>query len=56
MKINQSFINGTTVLGTSLALFGIGQAAVTNGWKIALEICSIIYFIFAILAFLSKNE
>jgi len=55
MKLNQQFMDGSTLLGVALSLFGIGFIVPMLWQKLVMYSCFFIYLIFALIAFFQKK-
>lgn len=54
--MNQKFIDGSTLLGVALSLFGIGAIIPMLWQKLVMYICCFIYLIFAVIAFFAEKK
>ena len=54
IKIDQQVINGATLLGTSLTMFGIGYVIPDLAGKLIMFGSCVVFLVFAIIAFFEK--
>ncbi|MBI2629256.1 hypothetical protein HYW74_04180 [Candidatus Pacearchaeota archaeon] len=54
ITITPTFVNGSTLLGVALSLFGIGFIVPKSWQKVIMFSCAFIYLIMANLAFFAK--